>query len=135
MTVRLLLFHRNPVSSRYICSHPTVPCIYSFYQKSHRILTYTDYCTALRYEALSTMKNFIATLSSVLALEIATTNAGRQFYHVHGGLDKRQTTSTCYGDNCADACGQDYISCWSSDYCFNPSAGETCCANGDGSEY
>jgi hypothetical protein len=82
------------------------------------------------------MKNFIPTLLSALAFEIATTNAGRQFYHVHGGLDKRQVTNECgAGNNCVEACGQGFINCWDDNYCFNPSAGETCCANGGGSEY
>jgi hypothetical protein len=82
------------------------------------------------------MKNLIATLSSVLALEIATTNAARQFYHVHGGLNKRQMTWQCGdGKTCAEACGQGFISCYDDNHCFNPSDGETCCGEGRGSEY
>lgn len=59
-----------------------------------------------------------------------------------GDLAKRQgyypTTQFCgTGDTCKEACGSEYEQCPSDAglYCFVPTAGETCCPDGTGSEY
>ncbi|ORY15027.1 hypothetical protein BCR34DRAFT_662305 [Clohesyomyces aquaticus] len=59
--------------------------------------------------------------------------------HVFGGVKKRQgyipNNHLCgEGNTCGEACGGAYVQCPSTDgiYCYNPSSGERCCANGGG---
>lgn len=42
------------------------------------------------------------------------------------------------GNTCAEACGNGYQQCKSTDqavHCYNPAAGETCCSTNNGSEF
>jgi hypothetical protein len=55
------------------------------------------------------------------------TQAAMALHHLFG----RQIQICGPGIDCADACGPGYIVCIGAPTCYNPSAGETCCSNGD----
>lgn len=80
------------------------------------------------------------------AMLACATSAAAQFYrpadlslvHRDGQTYPPQSTS-CKptGTTCAESCGSGYVQCGKPDngaaHCYNPAAGETCCADDSGS--
>lgn len=103
-----------------------------------------------RYEYLNLIPTTSNMLTKALALAaISTAILAEDFFspnHLNfGAMMKRQggyypTTHPCgQGDTCAEACGPTEITCPSAPgtglYCYDPTIGDHCCADGSGSTF